>query len=287
VSAVESAAAPGRTATAVCITVELDATALWTGTMGKSSATDLSRGDFERLAVPRLLRLFARHGIASTWFVPGVVARAFPDLVGSVVEHGHEIAHHGWSHERLDADVSANRRVLEKALEILEALPGGRPLGYRVPGGSMTEEQLALLREYGFLWDSSLQGTDFLAYYVRTGDRLADDGSYEYGEPTDLVEIPVSWQLDDFPAFEFVWDLNAGLRSPSQVLEMWQGDFDYMRRDLPDGVYSPCLHSQVIARGHRLLMLERLLDHISAAGNVTFETLTTYATRWKRMNPRG
>jgi hypothetical protein len=151
----------------------------------------------------------------------------------------------------------------------------------------MTEEQLTLLREYDFVWDSSLQGSDFLAYHVRAGDRLADDGSYECGEPTDLVEVPVSWQLDDFPAFEFVWDLNAGLRPPSQVLEIWQGDFDYMRRDVPDGVYSPCLHSQVIARGHRLLMLERLLDYMSAAGNVSFETLTTYANRWKRMNPRG
>jgi peptidoglycan-N-acetylglucosamine deacetylase len=271
----------------VCITVELDAMALWTGTMGSASASDLSKGDFERLAVPRLLQLFARHGVASTWFVPGAVATVFPDLVSSVVEHGHEIAHHGWAHERLDSDLSTNRKVLENAMGVLDALIGVRPTGYRVPGGSMTEEQLALLREYGFLWDSSLQGSDFVAYYVRAGDRVREDGSYEFGEPTEMVEVPVSWQLDDFPAFEFVWDLNAGLRSPSQVLEIWQGDFDYMRRDIPDGVYSPCLHSQVIARGHRLLMLERLLDHISETEDVRFETLTSYATRWKEMNLLG
>src|SRR3954447_3386550 len=143
--------------------------------MNSASASDLSRGDFERLAVPRLLRLFERHRIASTWFVPGAVATLFPDLVSAVVEHGHEVAHHGWAHERLGGDASTNRRVLEHGLEVLERVTGDRAWGYRVPGGFVTNEQLDLLREYDFLWDSSLQGSDFVAYYVRSGDRLGDD----------------------------------------------------------------------------------------------------------------
>jgi len=270
----------------VCVTVELDGTALWSGTMKASSASDLSKGEFERVAVPRVLRLLARYGVASTWFVPGAVAKTFPELAHSVVEHGHELAHHGWAHEGVAADEDANRRVLEQGLESLEAVAGSRPVGYRVPGGFMTHEQLALLREYGFAWDSSLQGTDFLAYYVRVGDRFASDGSYEYGEPSDLVEVPVSWQLDDFPAFEFVWNFNSGLRSPSHVLEVWRGDFDFMRRDVPDGVFSPCLHSQVIGRGHRLLMLEALLEYVTRVDRVRFETVTSYVTSWRRRNPR-
>ena len=65
--------------------------------------------------------------------------------------------------------------------QALEAVSGNRPVGYRVPGGFMSFEQLALLREYGFVWDSSLQGTDFVAYYVRSVGRVAADGSIEYG----------------------------------------------------------------------------------------------------------
>jgi peptidoglycan/xylan/chitin deacetylase (PgdA/CDA1 family) len=270
----------------VCLTVELDGTALWSGTMKASNASDLSKGEFERVAVPRLLRLLARYRVASTWFVPGAVATTFPDLASSVVEHGHELAHHGWAHEGVFDDCVANRRVLEHGLEALEAVAGNRPVGYRVPGGFMTDDQLALIREYGFTWDSSLQGTDFLAYYVREGDRLAADGSYEYGKQCDLVEIPVSWQLDDFPAFEFVWNLNSGLRPPSHVLEIWRGDFDFMRRDVPDGVFSPCVHSQIIGRGHRLLMLEELLEYITRVDEVRFETLSSYVARWRGRNPR-
>lgn len=261
--------------------------ALWSGTIGSTSVSDLSRGDFERIAVPRVLRVLDRFDAYATWFIPGAVASLFPDLVRRVVDSGHEVAHHGWAHERVEHHEDENRRVLERGIEVLEELAGGRPRGYRVPGGFITDRQLELLLEYGFLWDSSLQGSDFIAYYVRRGDSLLPDGSYHFGEPIEVVEVPVSWQLDDFPAFEFVWGLNSGLRAPSDVLEIWQGDFEFMRRDVPDGVYSPCLHTQVIARGHRLLMFERLLDYISSAGDVLFETVSSYATRWKEANALG
>jgi peptidoglycan/xylan/chitin deacetylase (PgdA/CDA1 family) len=261
--------------------------ALWSGTMGSTNVSDLSRGDFERIAVPRILQLLQRFDVHATWFIPGAVAALFPDLVRRVVENGHEVAHHGWAHERVGIDEDENRRVLERGIQVLEDLVGDRPLGYRVPGGYVTHRQLELLLEYDFLWDSSLQGSDFIAYYVRKGDFMRPDGSYELGEPIEVVEIPVSWQLDDFPAFEFVWGLNSGLRAPSDVLEIWQGDFDFMRRDVPDGIYSPCLHTQVIARGHRFLMFEKLLDYIAAAGDVLFETVTSYANRWKEAHALG
>jgi peptidoglycan/xylan/chitin deacetylase (PgdA/CDA1 family) len=255
--------------------------------MGATSRSDLSRGDFEHIAVPRLLALLERFDARATWFVPGAVAASIPDLVRSVVEKGHELAHHGWAHECVSDEDAANRRILDRGLDVLESLAGARPQGYRVPGGFVTDHQLELLLEYGFLWDSSLQGSDFTAYYVRNGDSVAPDGTYGLGEAIDLVEIPVSWQLDDFPALEFVWGLNSGLRAPSDVLEIWQGDFDYVRRDVPDGVYSLCLHTQVIARGNRLLMFEKLLEYMSGVGGVLFEPLTAYATRWKKANALG
>ena len=107
-----------------------------------------------------------------------------------------------------------------------------------------------------------------------------------YGEPTDLVEIPVSWQLDDFPAFEFVWGLNSGLRSPSDVLEIWKGDFDYASRRPPRRLQSmpsfPSHCSRTSAVG-----LEQLFEYITDIEEVKFETVTSYAERWKGGNPRG
>jgi peptidoglycan-N-acetylglucosamine deacetylase len=270
----------------VCVTVEFDAMALWTS-FGKTSLSDLSRGDFERFAVPRLLRVLDAFGVPATWFVPGAVAELYPQLVDDVLAAGHELGHHGWAHEPVDRDEGENRRILEAGMATLERLSGSAPRGYRVPGGFITNDQIRLLSEYGFLWDSSLEGGDFEVYYVREGDRLDEAALYRFGQEIDLVEIPVTWNLDDFPAFEFVLGFNSGLNSPSHVLEMWQGDFDFAARDVPGGIYSPCLHSQVIARGHRLLMLERLLEHISGFSDVRFETLTSYVTRWKEGNPLG
>jgi peptidoglycan-N-acetylglucosamine deacetylase len=81
--------------------------------------------------------------------------------------------------------------------------------------------------------------------------------------------LPFTWGLDDFPAFEFVTTRNGvipGLHSPSQMYEIWAGDFDYLHDRLDEGVYILTLHPQCIGRGHRLLMLERLIDGVGFDG---------------------
>jgi hypothetical protein len=74
-----------------------------------------------------------------------------------------------------------------------------------------------------------------------------------------------------------------GLRAPSAVEEMWRGDFDYAIAHSPDGIFNLTLHPQVIGRGNRMSMLERLLVHMHEAG-ARFDTLLGYATRWKTAN---
>jgi peptidoglycan/xylan/chitin deacetylase (PgdA/CDA1 family) len=279
---------PQRSAqTAVCLTFELDGTALWTGSFGASSASDRSRGDFEEIAVPRVLEILDRFDARATWFIPGTMAELYADLVRRIIERGHEVAHHGWAHEKISETDADNRQVLEQGIAVLERLSGSPPRGYRVPGGFMTDDQLSLVREYGFLWDSSLQGSDFTAYFVRMADSIAANGTVTRGSDTDLIEVPVSWQLDDFPAFEFVWGFNGGLRTPSQVLEIWKADFAFMRRSVSNGVFAPCFHTQVIGRGHRVLVLESLLEHVSSHNDVAFETISTYTDRWRGEHARG
>jgi hypothetical protein len=85
----------------------------------------------------------------------------------------------------------------------------------------------------------------------------------EFGPASPLIEMPVSWSLDDFPHFEFLrlpTSVMPGLMNASGVLENWVDDFEYMRRTCEWGVLTYTCHPYVIGRGHRMLMLERLLD---------------------------
>ena len=72
---------------------------------------------------------------------------------------------------------------------------------------------------------------------------------------------------------------------PSAVLEVWSGDFDFAYRSEPGGVLTVTMHPQVIGRGHRMLMLERFLDHVQAHDDVEFTTLATAADAYRAAVP--
>jgi peptidoglycan/xylan/chitin deacetylase (PgdA/CDA1 family) len=65
---------------------------------------------------------------------------------------------------------------------------------------------------------------------------------------------------------------------------MWRGDFDFAVARNPGGVYILTLHPQSIGRGHRWLMLENLISHFKQSDRVVFETLGSYADRWRAEN---
>jgi len=267
------------------ITFDFDAMSVWIGSLRSNNPSMISRGEFGAVAVPRLLDLLKRHRMRTTWCVPGHTALAYPDLVRRIRDEGHEIAHHGWVHENPAAlDEASERRVLERGFEALAEVAGVLPRGYRSPAWDLSPRSIGLLLEYGFEWDSSLMGSDFHPYWVRSGDRWSADEPYVFGEETRLVELPVTWGLDDFPPFEFILGSNTGLSAPSKVEEIWRGDFDWAYANCPGGIYILTLHPQVIGRGHRMLMLERLIRHFAAHDGVVFEPLGEYARRWAEKN---
>ena len=262
----------------VCLSFDFDAVSVW---LRSANPSEVSRGEFGAVAVPRLLRLLEGRGLAATFFVPGHTASVYPELVRAIVDAGHEVAHHGWLHENpVTLDATAERAAFERGIEELEKAGAPRPVGWRSPAWAMSRESVAILIEHGFEYDSSLMGDDFSPYFVRQGDRWGEDGTFVRGEPSAVVELPVYWGLDDFPAFEFIPGRLDGLRAPSAVREMWQGDFDYAYRDCPGGVYTLTMHPQVIGRGHRLLMFEQLLDHMQAR-DVTFSRMDEAAASWR------
>lgn len=266
------------------ITFDFDGMSSWIAG-GSKNPSMISRGQFGAVAIPRILELLDRYDIKSSFAIPGHTAYAWPKLVQAIHERGHELVHHGWVHENPSRfDEAGERAIIEKGLEALERVAGVTPIGYRSPGWSFSENTLELLMEYGFLYDSSCMGHDFYPYYLRAGDQWSVDSAYCFGNSVDMIEIPVTWSLDDFPASEFVPGFNEGLKAPSAVEEIWRGDFDYAHARCPGGLFSLTLHPQTIGRGNRMLMLERLLQHFTAKG-VRFETLADYTVRWKKANP--
>ena len=273
----------------VCLTFDFDAISLWIGPMGATSPSMISRGEFGAVGLRRILDLLAANAIPATFFVTGHTAETYPEETRAIVADGHEIGHHGYLHENpSDLSLDEERRVLERGLQALDEICGVRPTGYRSPSWDNSVNTIPLLLDYGFRYESSLMATDFAPYWCRVGDEIVYDGPYHFGESVDLVEMPVSWILDDFPHFEYLRLGNRvypGLSAPSKVEEIWLGEFDAMRRYEPDGVFTLTMHPQVIGRGHRLLMLERLIATLKEA-NAEFVTLGTAAERWRESERR-
>ena len=276
----------------ICLTFDFDAISIWIGPYGATSPSMISRGEFGVVGVERILRLLDRERIPATFFVTGHTADTYPDAVRAIARAGHELGHHGYLHENPAALESkeAERAVLERGFAALDRAAGVRPVGYRSPAWDNSPHTVELLLEHGFRYESSLMGHDFVPYWCRVGDVIQRDGPYLFGQEVDLVELPVSWSLDDFPHFEYVRLANRvspGLSAASKVEEIWREEFDYMHRSVPGGVLTLTMHPQVIGRGHRMLMLERLIAYYRGHEGVRFATLAQVAEEFRAAHPRG
>ncbi|GAB3148681.1 polysaccharide deacetylase [Amycolatopsis stemonae] len=212
----------------------------------------LAQGEYgARVGVPRILDLLRRHNAPASFFVPAVSALLHEGEVKSYVDDGHEVALHGWIHERNTALTETEERDLAfRAADVLERLAGTRPVGIRTPSWDFSAHTLAITRELGLKYDSSL---------------MADDDCYEileHGEPTGVVELPVEWIRDDAPYF--MMDRFASLRPytpPRGVLTIWRDEFDAALAD--GGIFQLTMHPHIIGHRSRLTVLSELLDHIS------------------------
>jgi len=266
-----------------CITFDFDAMSSWIGSARSDNPSMISRGQFGAVAVPRILDLLEKYGIQASFAVPGHTAYAYPNIVKRIAEAGHEILHHGWVHEspgRIDPD--RERDVLERGIKALERVVGTRPVGWRSPSFELSKVSIELLMEYGFSYESSCMGHDNYPYYLRRGDEWPREGAYEFGETIDLIEIPVSWALDDFPYSDYVPGFNEGLRPATQIEELWRGDFDYALANAPGGVFTLTMHPQTSGRGNRMLMLDRLLGYFDSQPGVEFSSMANYANAWRQ-----
>ncbi len=255
----------------VCLTFDFDTQSGFIA-RGMTTPTPLSRGEFGALASKRILGLLKSHGIRATWFIPGFTIESWPKECAAVVSDGHEVAHHSWAHVP-----PANQSREEEEADLLRAnnaivkLTGRKARGYRSPSWDLSEHTIDLLVAHGFSYDSSLMGADYIPYRARKGDVAELGKPYKFGRETVLIEMPISWSLDDYPHFEFVrtpQTVLPGLQSARTVMENWFDEFLYMKRTTEWGVLTYTMHPYVIGRGYRMLALEEFVARLAKEGAV-------------------
>jgi peptidoglycan/xylan/chitin deacetylase (PgdA/CDA1 family) len=273
----------------VCLTFDLDNAS---GAIAREMTTPtmISRGDFGMVATERLLELLRRHDILGTWFIPGHTIESYPSSCSAVFKAGHEIGHHGWTH-RVPASLGreTEERELVRGNEAIKGLSGRYARGYRSPAWDLSPHSIELLLKHGFIYDSSLMGHDYLPYQAREGDVVTLEEPIVYGKDTPLVEMPISWSLDDYPVFEYMRLPNMvqpGLMNANLVAENWLADFTYMRDTYDWGILTYTFHPHVIGRGHRMIMLEKLIQALRDGG-ATFVTMEQAAGEYRVKYPNG
>jgi len=249
---------PGGARVAVLLSFDVDnetTQGLRTGTV---SIGPLSQGQYgARVALPRVLRLLEEEDVPATFFFPAWSLKLAPEQAGLIQAPGmHEFGVHGWIHELNTAlDGETEERLLRQARDVIEEITGVRPIGYRAPSWNHSPNTLRIIREMGFVYESSL---------------MADDRPYELlqdGEPTGLVELPVEWILDDAPLFN---PLGNRYMNPRDVLQVWIDEFDKAWEERT--MFLLTMHPHVIGHRSRIVVLEELIDHIKTKNGVWFGT---------------
>lgn len=247
---------PAGYSAALALTIDFDAEELWLAEDPANAARPgvLSQARYgAEVAVPQLLNMLTRLDIPATFFVCGGDAERHPTIVESVVEQGHEIGHHGFTHRSPHLMArDQEEEELARGLSVLRSFQD-RIMGYRSPSWDISPNTLDLLVANGFSYSSNMM-----------------DAVLPYAHPRhDLVEIPVHWSLDDAPHFWFdasSWDRT--IRSSREVAELW-GEESSAIHDA-GGLVTLTVHPQIIGRPGRLRMLEQFLTSVRADERIWF-----------------
>ena len=249
---------PGGARVAVLLSYDVDNETVQGLRTGNINIGQLSQGQYgSRVALPRIVKLMDEQEIPATFFFPAWSLKLAPEQAEIIQQSGrHEIGVHGWIHElNTSLDGATESRLLAQAVDQIEAITGTRPVGYRAPSWNHSPNTLQIVRDMGFLYESSL---------------MHDDRPYELlqdGEPTGVVELPVEWILDDAPLLN---PLGTRYMNPRDVMQVWMDEFDKAWEE--GTIFLLTMHPHVIGHRSRLVALEGLIEHIKSKDQVWFAT---------------
>lgn len=247
----------------VALTFDLDGETLWTSRDKENfnRPVALSHGAYgPKVGLGRIIKLLNQFSIKSTFFIPGWIIEQYPEEVKGIVEHRHEIGHHGYLHEYPDTLSPAEERfILIKGIEIIETLTGKKPSGYRSPAWEFSMETLDLLKEMNFMYSSNMM-----------------DNDEPYLHENGIAELPVQWLLDDAPFSMFhPRVLGRSIQSTASVFSMWKEEFSALYEEGKPTILT--FHPQFIGRPHRVNHLKDFIQFVLEHPHVKFVTLEELA----------
>jgi peptidoglycan-N-acetylglucosamine deacetylase len=267
--------------------------------LGGDSPSDIQRGVFAgEVGTIRLLNLFKKYNLKTTFFIPGHSIETFPDQTKRIVDEGHEIGAHGYLHENpISMTPTQEEAVLVKSIDLIEKVSGQKPRGYVAPWWEMSAATAGLLQKYGFKYDHSQGYRDFQPFYARVGDswNVIDYATtaeqwmkpLTHGKEIDLVEIGANWYVDDLPPMMFMKKVpnSHGFVNPRDIEQMWRDQFDWVYREMDYGVFPFTIHPGVSGRPQVILMLERLIEYINGHVGVKWMKFEDIATDFRQRFP--
>lgn len=299
----------------VALSLDFDALSafLGTGEHPDNNMSDYSTGIFSgQVGARRMLRMLRKHQLSDkvTWFIPGHTMETFEPTVKEVVESGAEIGLHGYSHEgAYQMTPEQEREVLVKCMEVSQRLTGKRVLGYRAPMYQLRETTIKLLKEFEFLYDSSLSHHDSQLYFTPNSppiERLDfSKPASSWLRPTPLasmnapdghplVEIPTNWHNEDMMAMQYFPHLHNshGFVDARVVEQRWKDIFLWLwenaefEREDGSFVFPILMHPDTSGMAHVIGMVDRFVGWLRSWGDsVQFQTFESIAREW--LNEQG
>ena len=142
----------------------------------------------------RILELFEKQGIKATFFVLGWCAKKNPDLIREILKSGHEIASHGNGHVMCNQlSLKDLREDLSRSQKILEDITGVRVNGYRAPSFSVNDHVIEILKEFGYLYDSSYNSFGLNCRHGSLSlDKFSSQRGIAFQDNDGFNELPIS-----------------------------------------------------------------------------------------------
>jgi peptidoglycan-N-acetylglucosamine deacetylase len=270
---------PGGAKVAVAITFDMDADSLVHIEHPRDSITRVSTISMlqygPQVGVPRILEGYRRYGLKQTFFIPAWCIERYPKTVEAIVADGHEVGFHGYIHEAPNSlSRDEEHYWMQRSIAVIEKHTGRRPRGNRSPLYNFSINTADLLAAEGFQYDSSLMGDD-VPYILDTGK----------GE---IVELPTSWALDDWPPYVHSIDLNYmfQIMSPDRAMEIFMAEFEAMRHS-GGGLWIGVWHPFVSGRLSRWLRIEKMVEYMLGTGEVWFARLEDIAAHIQALRSSG
>lgn len=254
---------------AVMLTFDFDAETLWTSRNPDNVRRPgiLSQGRYGAvMGVPKILETLHDAQVPATFFTPGWTVENHTDKVEMILKEGHELAHHSYSHRWSSDDDAAEVEEMDKGLEALKREVGVVPKGYRSPAGEVSPLLFTLLKDRGFLYNSSLMDG------INPYRHKMDDGS------DGVIELPWHWSLDDAPHALFSLQTPRSIQSTEAVGSLWKEEFREIYRW--GGLYNLVMHPQISGRPSRIALLREMIAFMRSFPDVWFATGAEVAQAW-------